>query len=73
MASRPAGKIDSVNDRDPDAATRERRFDTWNDAERIAEHRAMSPADRLRLVIEVSQATLRFATGRRVDEPRDGV
>lgn len=33
----------------------------------------MSPADRLRLVIEVSQATLRFANGRRVDEPRDGV
>ena len=38
---------------------------TWNDAERIAEHRALSPSERLRRTIEVSRATLRFARGRR--------
>jgi hypothetical protein len=34
---------------------------TWNDAERIAAHRALSPRDRLRLTIEASRAALRFA------------
>jgi len=38
---------------------------TWNDAERINEHRKLSPAERLRRTIEVSRATLRFAHGRR--------
>jgi len=38
---------------------------TWNDPERIAEHRSLSPAERLRRTIEVSRATLRFANGRR--------
>jgi hypothetical protein len=38
---------------------------TWNDAERIAEHRALSPAERLRRTIEVSRVALRFAHGRR--------
>jgi hypothetical protein len=38
---------------------------TWNDAPRIAQHRALSPAERLRLTIEASRATLRFAQGRR--------
>ena len=38
---------------------------TWNDAERIDEHRKLSPAERLRRTIEVSRATLRFTHGRR--------
>jgi hypothetical protein len=38
---------------------------TWNAAERIAEHRALSPSERLRRTIEVSQVALRFASGRR--------
>jgi len=38
---------------------------TWNDPERINEHRALSPAERLRRTIEVSRATLRFAHGPR--------
>ncbi len=38
---------------------------TWNDAARIAEHRTLSPAERLRRTIEVSRVTLRFASGRR--------
>lgn len=38
---------------------------TWNDAARIAEHRALSPAERLRRTIEVSRATLRFTHGTR--------
>ena len=46
---------------------------TWNEPERIAEHRELSPAERLRLTIEVSRAALRFANGRRVDEVRDAV
>jgi hypothetical protein len=46
---------------------------TWNDAERIAAHRAMSPGERLRLTIEASRAALRFAHGRRVDEARAAV
>jgi hypothetical protein len=37
---------------------------TWNDAGRIARHRAMSPKERLRLTIEASRAALRFANGR---------
>jgi hypothetical protein len=40
---------------------------TWNDSSRIAQHRALSPAERLRLTIEASRATLRFAQGRRRD------
>jgi hypothetical protein len=38
---------------------------TWNDSARIAKHRALSPAERLRLTIEASRAALRFAHGRR--------
>jgi hypothetical protein len=38
---------------------------TWNDAERIAEHRALSPGERLRRTIEVSRVALRFANGQR--------
>jgi hypothetical protein len=38
---------------------------TWNDPSRIAHHRVLSPAERLRLTIEASRATLRFAQGRR--------
>lgn len=41
---------------------------TWNDAARIAAHRALTPAQRLRLTIEASRAALRFANGpRRVE------
>jgi hypothetical protein len=36
---------------------------TWNDSLRIAKHRELSPAQRLRLTIEASRATLRFAQG----------
>ncbi|MGI9094369.1 MAG: hypothetical protein ACR2F4_02195 [Thermoleophilaceae bacterium] len=42
---------------------------TWNDRERIAMHRALDPRERLRLTIEVSRATLRFARGRRLRDP----
>jgi hypothetical protein len=38
---------------------------TWNDPDRIARHRALTPAERLHLTIEASRATLRFAQGRR--------
>lgn len=38
---------------------------TWNDRERIVEHRALSPAERLRRTIAVSRVTLRFADGAR--------
>ncbi len=41
-------------------------FRTWNDRRRIAAHRAMSPKQRLRLTIEASRASLRFARGKRV-------
>ncbi len=41
---------------------------TWNDRARIAEHRALSPAQRLRLTIEASRAALRFAHGARRSE-----
>lgn len=41
---------------------------TWNDPERIAEHRALSHAERLRRTIEASRAVLRFTYGRRDDE-----
>lgn len=38
---------------------------TWNDSERIAHHREMSPSERLQRTIAVSRATLRFARGAR--------
>ena len=41
---------------------------TWNSPEAIAEHRAMSPEQRLRKTIALSQAALRFARAERVDE-----
>jgi hypothetical protein len=41
---------------------------TWNDPERIAVHRRLTPSDRVRLMIEASRAALRFARGRRVDD-----
>jgi len=46
------------------------RGETWNTPERIAVHRRLSHSERLRLTIEASRATLRFADGERVDEPR---
>jgi len=46
---------------------------TWNDPERIATHRAMSPAQRVALALEASRAALRFATGRRREAPRSGL
>jgi hypothetical protein len=54
---------------DPERA-RARASGTWNDPERIAAHRAMSPSVRLALTLEVSRAALRFANGRRVDDGR---
>ena len=47
----------------PDAGSK-----TWNSPEAIAEHRAMSPEQRLRKTIALSQAALRFARAERVDE-----
>lgn len=41
---------------------------TWNTREAIAEHRAMSPEQRLRKTIALSQAALRFSRAERVDE-----
>lgn len=49
------------------------RGETYNSAERIAVHRALSPSERLRLTIEASRAALRFAEGERVDERRADV
>lgn len=40
---------------------------TWNTPEAIAEHRALSPEERVRKAIALSQAALRFAAARRVD------
>lgn len=44
--------------------------ETWNDSERIAVHRALTPSERIRLTIEASRAALRFAEGERIDERR---
>ena len=41
---------------------------TWNDPERIAYHRSLTPSERVRLAIEASRAALMFANGRRVDD-----
>lgn len=41
---------------------------TWNDRSRIAQHRALTAAQRLRLTIEVSRAALRFANRARRNE-----
>ena len=38
---------------------------TWNSPEAIARHREMSPEERLRKAIALSQAALRFATAPR--------
>src|SRR4051794_38857757 len=44
------------------------RGETWNDTEAIACHRAMAPAQRLALAVEVSRAALLFAyAGRACD------
>ncbi|HZI91560.1 MAG TPA: hypothetical protein VFD31_08030 [Thermoleophilaceae bacterium] len=40
---------------------------TWNSAAQIAEHRAMTPEQRLRKMISLSQAALRFSRAERVD------
>jgi hypothetical protein len=72
MAGPPSGAsviiVAVTPERPPKTATT-----TWNDPERIAAHRAMTPAVRLWLTIEVSRAALRFANGRRVDERRAGL
>jgi hypothetical protein len=40
---------------------------TWNSAEQIAEHREMTPEQRLRKTITLSQAAIRFSRAKRVD------
>jgi len=40
---------------------------TWNSAAQIAEHRAMTPEQRLRKMISLSQAALRFSRAERAD------
>jgi len=40
---------------------------TWNSPAQIAEHRAMTPEQRLRKMIALSQAALRFSRAERVD------
>jgi hypothetical protein len=52
----------------PDSELPSQRGETWNDAEAIARHRAMTPSERLALAIEVSRAALRFAQAERVSE-----
>lgn len=64
MTDQAAGKADT----EADAAMRDVGFFTWNDAARIAAHRAMSPAQRVALALQASRAALRFANGRRVSE-----
>jgi hypothetical protein len=61
------GIIRDVPDRRPDEISTAYR--TWNDADRIAAHRAMTPSQRLTLAVEASRAALRFATGRRAEGP----
>lgn len=41
---------------------------TWNSAEQIAEHRAMTPAQRWAKTISLSRAALRMSRAERVDE-----
>jgi hypothetical protein len=40
---------------------------TWNTADAIAEHRVMTPEQRLRKAIQLSRAALRLARAPRVD------
>jgi hypothetical protein len=42
---------------------------TWNTPEDIARHREMTPEERLRKTIKLSQAALRFAAAGRSDDP----
>ncbi|MBA3510072.1 MAG: hypothetical protein H0T19_08285 [Thermoleophilaceae bacterium] len=41
---------------------------TWNSPEQIAEHRAMTPAQRWAKTISLSRAALRMSRAERVDE-----
>lgn len=53
---------------EPSVDSPRRELETWNPPEAIAEHRAMTPEQRLRKAIALSQAALRFAGARRIDE-----
>lgn len=44
-----------------------RQGQTWNSPEQIAEHRAMTPEQRLRKMISLSQAAVRVSRAERVD------
>lgn len=52
--------MDKRTDRDP-APARENHRQTWNSPEQIAEHRAMTPEQRLRKTIKLSRAAIRFS------------
>lgn len=42
--------------------------ETWNSPAQIARHRAMTPQERLRKAIALSQAAIRFSRAERVDD-----
>jgi hypothetical protein len=41
---------------------------TWNTPEAIAKHRAMTPEQRIKKTVEVSQQAMKMARARRVDD-----
>jgi hypothetical protein len=41
--------------------------ETWNTPEAIARHRAMTPAERIKRTVELSQQALKMAHARRTD------
>jgi len=52
------------------AASEDRAARTWNPPDVIADHRRMTPEQRVRKAIEISRAALRFA---RAPRPKDEV
>jgi hypothetical protein len=66
-AIRRTGIIEVVDGEAPEPYRPAKLPATWNDRDRIAVHRDLPPSERVRLTIEASRATLRFARGRRVD------
>lgn len=61
--NRLVSEADALDHRGIEAATA---WDTWNTLERIAVHRAMTPAQCFALAVEASRAALRFAEAKRV-------
>jgi hypothetical protein len=63
-----AGRCDHRNVVSPESELPSQRGETWNDAEAIARHRAMTPSQRVALAIEISRAALLFAYAERVPD-----